>query len=70
MKKEDISKLLFIISILLIVLFVVLVIVDYSYYNETFSAPFSALILVRALEFVLPSFILTAAGLILKRKKQ
>ncbi len=65
MKKE---KILYVVSVLLIVVFVVFTLIDYSKYDVTYSAPFSAYILVRALEFVLPSIILLIIALIIRNK--
>ncbi len=66
MKKELISKILLCISLVLILIFFVFIILDYRIYNASYSAPFSALILVRALEFALPSIVLLVISLVLK----
>ncbi len=67
MKKEKVS---YIISILLIVVFVVVTLIDYSKYDITYSAPFSANILVRALEFILPSLIILIIALLIRKKRK
>ena len=55
MKKE---KVLYIISILLVIVFFIVTLIDYLKYDAVInSAPFTADILIRALEFVLPSII-------------
>lgn len=69
MKKECISKILFAISILLLAVFVVNTINNYINYSKTLnSAPFSVFILVNAIEFVMPSVVLSTIGLIVSRK--
>ena len=69
MKKENIYKILFTISILLLIAFVVNTIIDYINYTTTLnSAPFSVFILVNAIVFILPSAILAVIGFIIKRK--
>ena len=67
MKKE---KFLYGLSIVLLIVFIVFVIIDYSKYNDSYSAPFSAYILVRALEFVLPSIILFVVAKLISKKKK
>ncbi len=70
MKRDLVYKLLLFISIILILLFIVFVYIDYSKYDSlTFSAPFSAYVLIRLLEFVLPSIILLILALLFKRKR-
>ena len=69
MKKVSIFKLLFVLSILLLVVFVVNTIIDYINYSTTLnSAPFSVFILVNAIMFILPSIVLAIIGFIIKRK--
>ncbi len=69
MKKETTYKILFTISILLLVVFVVNTIIDYINYTTTLnSAPFSVYILVNAIIFILPSAILAIIAFIIKRK--
>ncbi len=70
MKRDLVYKLLLFLSIILIILFIVFVYIDYSKYDSlTFSAPFSAYVLIRLLEFVLPSIILLILALLFKRKR-
>lgn len=64
-----IPKFLFLGSIILIVLFIIFVSIDYSNYNNLFnSAPFTAYVLIRSFEFILPSIILFTLGIVLKNK--
>lgn len=58
MKKENIYKILYVISIILLSAFVIILGIDYFNYDKiNNSAPFYAFILVRILEFVVPSII-------------
>ena len=68
MKKEKLPKLLFFISIILIIIFIISIIYDYSNYQLSSSAPFYIFILVRAVEFLFPSLVLIIIGLFLKKK--
>ena len=53
------KKLLYTISMLLIIAFITITFIDYSKYDANInSAPFTADILIRSLEFVLPSIII------------
>lgn len=67
MKKE---KILYVISILLVVLFLIIVLIDYSKYDATYSAPFTTNILVRALEFLLPSMVIFLVAKFLSKKNK
>ena len=70
--KKIISLILFFISLMLILGFVVILNLDrITYYPMGNSAPFYVFILVRCLEFLLPSIILIIVGivLLLKNKK-
>ncbi len=69
MKKENLYKFLYLVSIVLIIVFAIILVIDYKNYDAiTNSAPFSADIIVRGLEFVLPSFIIFIIGLVCKKK--
>ena len=69
MKKEIVYKILFTISIILLVAFAVTTIIDYINYSTTLnSAPFSVFILVNVIMYILPSAILAIIGFIVKRK--
>ena len=69
MKKENMYKVMYVISILLIIIFAIILGIDYKNYDSlTNSAPFTADILVRALEFVLSSIIIFIIGLVCKKK--
>ena len=62
-------KICFVISILLAVAFVVFLGIDLYYYNPmTNSAPFDAYVIVRGLEFLLPSLIIFIVGLLMRIK--
>lgn len=68
MKKENIYKFLYLVSILLIIGFIIRLGADYLTYKASSSAPFYAFIIVRSLEFILPSVIIFIIGTILKKK--
>ena len=71
MKKKNIYKILYGLTLTLVLCFMIFVIIDFSCYDSlTFSAPFTAYILVRGLEFLLPGIILFVIGFIIKRKKK
>ena len=70
--KKLLSLILFFVSLMLILGFVVILNLDWiTYYPMGNSVPFYVLILVRCLEFLLPSIILIIVGivLLLKNKK-
>ncbi len=70
MNKRSISKILYIISIILLILFIVFIIYDYKNYNPMItSAPFYLNIIVRLIEFILPSIITFVVGLVCDIKK-
>ena len=68
MTKENISKFLKILAIILLIGFIVFLIFDYLNYNpnET-SFPFYTFIIARSLEFILPSIILFIVAKFLKK---
>lgn len=69
MKKENIYKILYAISIILIIGFAIILGIDYSKYdNINNSAPFYTFIIVRILEFIVPSIIVFIIGKALKNK--
>jgi len=69
MKKETASKLLFIVSILLAVVFAVKTISDYFRYDPIVnSAPFYVWIIINSLYFLIPSAVSLTAGLIINKK--
>ena len=69
MKRENYYKLLYAISIILLVAFIVSVAVDYHYYNSiATSAPFYVSIIIRGFEFVIPAIIMFVVGIICKKK--
>ena len=68
MKKNNIGKVLYFISILLILVFFIFIIMDYSKYDISYSAPFYVYIIVRSIEFLLPSLVSFIIGFILNEK--
>ena len=69
MKRKIVSKVLFIISAILLIAFVVETCIDYCNYNSMLnSAPFSVFILVNAIMYILPSAVLAIIAFIIKRK--
>lgn len=70
MKKKNIYKLLYVVSLLLLLGFVIRLSVDYMKYDITMtSAPFYIFIIERTIEFILPSIIIFVIGLIIKKKR-
>ncbi len=69
MNKQDISKFLKVIAVILLIGFIVIMFFDYRNYNpnET-SFPFYTYIITRSLEFILPSIILFIVSIVLKKK--
>lgn len=58
MKKENIYKFLYLISIFLILVFGIVIGIDYLKYDKiSNSAPFYAYVIIRAIEFLIPSAI-------------
>lgn len=69
MKKENIYKIYYLLSVVLFVFFIILLSVDYFNYNTTLnSAPFRYFLAVRLVEFLIPSLIMLAIGGVLKKK--
>lgn len=70
MIKQNIYKILYIISLLLFFVFIIMLCIYYANYNpfET-SAPFYAFVIVRLVEFVVPSILLLLIGKIIKKKQ-
>lgn len=69
MKKENINRLLYCISLILIIGFCIRIGADYfTYDSSNNSAPFYTFIIVRILEFILPSVILFIVGKLVKKK--
>lgn len=69
MKKENIYKLLYIVGIFLIVGFVIRLGIDYfKYDNFNNSAPFYIYILIRSVEFIVPSIIIFIIGKVMQIK--
>lgn len=69
MKKENIYKTLYCISIFLIILYFIRLGIDYSHYDTyNSSAPFYTYVIERSIEFVLPSIIVFVVGILCKKK--
>lgn len=68
MKKEIFCKILYSASVFLLIVFCIIVSIDYSGYNITHSAPFYIYAVIRAIEFILPGIVLFIAAEIIKRK--
>lgn len=69
MKKENIYKILYAISVILLITFVIILGIDYFNYDKiNNSAPFYTFILVRILEFVVPSIIIAIIAKVVKKK--
>ena len=72
MKKKWLPAILLTVCAVLIVNFIIFVIVDACTYDASFSAPFGVYVLIRALEFILPSailFVIAVCALNKRRKK-
>ena len=71
MKKRNISKLCYVISVLLLIGFVINTILDYDRYNSTLnSAPFYLWVLVNMLCFIVPAIIVFVVGLVIKKSRK
>ncbi len=69
MKKGNIHKFLFVISVLLVLGFAVHTIVDACRYDSMFTSfPFYAFIIAHAMAYLVPALIVCVAGLICKKK--
>lgn len=68
MKKANIYKFLYCLSIMLIIGFCIMLIADYLNYDNSNSAPFYAFVIVRCIEFLLTSLTLFIIGKIVKKK--
>lgn len=69
MKKENIYKFLYTVSIFLIIGFTIRLSVDYfKYDNLNNSALFYTFIIVRIIEFIIPSIIVFIVGKVMKKK--
>ena len=63
--KEKLSKLFLGLSLVFIIIFLIWIIIDYINY-----APFYACLLIRSLEFILPSLVLFIIYMVLKKKEE
>lgn len=69
MKKQNIYKFLYAVSALLILGFAIHTIVDGCRYNSMLTSfPFYAFVLVRAIEYLVPSIIVFIVAVIVKKK--
>lgn len=69
MKKENYYKFMWTVSALLILTFAIRLFIDYRKYDPIAnSAPFDTYILVRAIEFLLPSLLAFILGKLFKKK--
>ena len=69
MQKKNIYKLLYTISILLIIAFVIILGVDYfKYDNLNSSTPFYVFVITRIVEFIIPSIVIFIIGTTMKNK--
>ena len=65
--KEKVCKVLYVVSVILLVLFVAMVGVDYSRYRM-YSAPFYIYVITRTVEFAIPSLAAFVVAKVVKRK--
>lgn len=65
--KEKVCKILYAVSVVLLIVFAIVLGVDYSRYR-TYSAPFYVYVISRAVEFVIPSIIVFVVAKIVKKK--
>ena len=69
--KEKLSRLFLGLSLVFIIIFIIWLIIDYINYDSfSNSTPFYAYILIRSLEFILPSLILFIISIVLKKKEE
>lgn len=69
MKKENIYKFLYAVSIFLIIWFAIRLGIDYFEYDDIAnSAPFYVFIIERVVEFIIPSIIVFIVGTMMKKK--
>lgn len=67
MKRDRIYKILYAVSVVLLVVFAIVLGVDYSRYRM-YSAPFYVYVISRAVEFVIPSIIVFVIAKLGKKK--
>lgn len=69
MKKENIYKILYAVSILLIIAFAIILGIDYFKYDSiNNSATFYVTIITRMIEFIIPSVVIFIIGTITEKK--
>lgn len=68
--KKSLSKITFVLTILLFICFIISIIVDYINYDATLTSfPFYTNIIVRGIEFLLPSIICLIISFVSRKKK-
>lgn len=67
MKKDRIYKILYAVSVVLLVIFVIMLGVDYSRYR-TCSAPFYIYVATRIVEFVIPSLVAFVVAKVMEKR--
>ena len=68
--KKNIAGIFNIVSAILVAVFVIRSIVDYTHYSSTLnSAPFCVWVLVNALYLIIPAIVLIVIGIVLKKKQ-
>ena len=67
MKKDRIYKILYAVSVVLLVIFAIVLGVDYSKYRM-YSAPFYVYLISRAVEFVIPSIIVFVVAKVMEKR--
>lgn len=71
MKKSSIYKILYFISILLFIGYIIRLITDYQHYNPIItSAPFYTYIIIRSVEYLLPCIIVFIIAIIIKKNRK
>lgn len=71
MKKINLYKILYVISILLLFIYVFILILDYINYNPTeTSFPLYSTVIVRTIEFIIPSLLFFIFGIIMMKRKK
>ena len=68
MKKKIINSVLYYLPIIFVLLFIIMVVIDFIGYNMFMSAPFYVNVLIRGIEFLLPAIVLFIIGRIYKKK--
>lgn len=67
MKKDRGCKILYVVSVVLLVVFAIVLGADYSRYR-TYSAPFYVYVISRAVEFVIPSIVVFVVARVMEKR--